>query len=98
MPVPFLLDHAVRGAVESSRASRSRWRSKASLYPAHLAQLMVPDIYGVQDYFWGPGPATVPETAYTDDSFNYMFVGFGADRAAALVGRSWRRRIPAWPR
>src|SRR5262249_2281893 len=22
------------------------------------------------------GPSTVPETAYTDDSFNYMFVGF----------------------
>lgn len=49
---------------------------KGSLYPAHLAQLMVPNIYGVQDEFWGPGPSTVPETAYTDDSFNYMFVGF----------------------
>jgi len=49
---------------------------KGSLYPAHLAQLVVPNIYGVQDYFWGPGPATIPETAYTDDSFNYMFVGF----------------------
>lgn len=49
---------------------------KGSLYPAHLAQLMVPNIFGVQDEFWGPGPATVPETAYTDDSFNYMFVGF----------------------
>jgi hypothetical protein len=47
-----------------------------SLYPAHLAQLAVPNIFGVQGgEFWGPGPATVAETAYTDDSFNYMFVG-----------------------
>src|SRR5262245_30359350 len=37
---------------------------------------MVPDVYGVQDSFWGPGPATVPDTADTDDSLNYMFVGF----------------------
>src|SRR5262245_33912335 len=48
---------------------------KGSLYPAHLAQLVVPNVYGVQGEFWGPGPALVPETAYTDDSFNYMFVG-----------------------
>jgi hypothetical protein len=48
---------------------------KGSLYPAHLAQLMVPNIFGVQDAFWGPGPEMVPEAAYTDDSFNYLFVG-----------------------
>jgi hypothetical protein len=73
--VPFLL--TMQFAAMSNRPSLTlEIALKGSLYPAHLAQLMVPDIYGVQDYFWGPGPATVPETAYTDDSFNYMFVGF----------------------
>jgi hypothetical protein len=73
--VPFLL--TMQFAAMSNRPSLTLDIAlKGSLYPAHLAQLMVPDIYGVQDYFWGPGPATVPETAYTDDSFNYMFVGF----------------------
>ena len=73
--VPFLL--TMQFAAMSNRPSLTlEIALKGSLYPAHLAQLMVPDIYGVQDYFWGPGPATVPATAYTDDSFNYMFVGF----------------------
>jgi hypothetical protein len=73
--VPFLL--TMQFAALSNRPSLTlEIALKGSLYPAHLAQLMVPDIYGVQDYFWGPGPATVPATAYTDDSFNYMFVGF----------------------
>jgi hypothetical protein len=73
--VPFLL--TMQFAALSNRPSLTlEIALKGSLFPAHLAQLMVPDIYGVQDYFWGPGPATVPETAYTDDSFNYMFVGF----------------------
>jgi hypothetical protein len=48
---------------------------KGSLYPGHLAQLMVANIFGVQNVFWGPGPSTVPAIAYTDESFNYMFVG-----------------------
>ncbi|MEA2902757.1 MAG: hypothetical protein QOI12_144 [Alphaproteobacteria bacterium] len=48
---------------------------KGSLYPAHLAQLAVADIYGVQSEFWGPGPGSIPDIANTDDSFNYMFVG-----------------------
>ncbi len=48
---------------------------KGSLYPGHLAQLMVANIFGAQDVFWGPGPSTVPAIAYTDESFNYMFVG-----------------------
>jgi hypothetical protein len=48
---------------------------KGSLYPGHLAQLMVANIFGAQDSFWGPGPSTVPAIAYTDESFNYMFVG-----------------------
>jgi hypothetical protein len=72
---PFLL--TMQFAALSNRPSLTlEVALKGSLYPAHLAQLMVPDIYGVQSYFWGPGPATVPATAYTDDSFNYMFVGF----------------------
>jgi hypothetical protein len=48
---------------------------KGSLYPAHLAQLVVANIYGVQSEFWGPGPQAIPEIANTDDSFSYMFVG-----------------------
>jgi hypothetical protein len=73
--VPFLL--TMQFAALSNRPSLTlEIALKGSLYPAHLAQLMVPNVYGVQDYFWGPGPATVPETAYTDDSFNYMFVSF----------------------
>lgn len=48
---------------------------KSSLYPANLATLAVPDIFGSHARYWGPGGATLPEVAYTDDSFNYMFVG-----------------------
>jgi hypothetical protein len=73
--VPFLL--TIQFAALSNRPSLTlEIALKGSLYPAHLAQLMVANVYGVQDYFWGPGPSTVPATAYTDDSFNYMFVGF----------------------
>jgi hypothetical protein len=73
--VPLLL--TMQFAALSNRPSLGLDEAlKGSLYPAHLAQLVVPNIYGVQDTFWGPGPATVPETAYTDDSFNFMFVGF----------------------
>src|SRR5215468_441760 len=73
--VPFLL--TMQFAELSNRPSLALETAlKGSLYPAHLAQLMVANVYGVQDYFWGPGPSTVPATAYTDDSFNYMFVGF----------------------
>jgi len=68
---------------------------QGSLYPAHLAQLMVANIYGVQNEFWGPGPSSIPEIANTDDSFSYAFVGsvpiilllwFGA-----VGGRAFRR-------
>src|SRR5215470_694518 len=73
--VPFLL--TMQFAALSNRPSLTlEIALKGSLYPAHLAQLMVANVYGVQDYFWGPGPSTVPDTAYTDDSFNYMFIGF----------------------
>jgi hypothetical protein len=48
---------------------------KGSLYPADLAQLMVADIFGSHGKYWGPGAGAIPEIAYTDDSFNYVFVG-----------------------
>ncbi len=48
---------------------------KGSLYPANLAQLAVADIFGTHKTYWGPSAGTLPEVAYTDDSFNYMFVG-----------------------
>jgi len=48
---------------------------KGSLYPANLAQLMVADIFGSHGRYWGPGWRTISELPYTDDSFNYMFVG-----------------------
>ena len=48
---------------------------KGSLYPANLATLAVADIFGSHGDYWGPDWRTVPDVAYTDDSFNYMFVG-----------------------
>jgi hypothetical protein len=48
---------------------------KGSLYPATLAQLMVADIFGSHAQYFGPGWQTIPDLAYTDDSFNYIFVG-----------------------
>jgi hypothetical protein len=68
---------------------------KGSLYPANLATLAVADIFGTHAAYWGPDGRTVADVAYTDDSFNYMFIGstpvvlllwFG------IVGRgAWRR-------
>ena len=46
-----------------------------SLYPANLATLAVPNIFGTHASYWGPGAATLPEVALTDDSENYLFVG-----------------------
>jgi hypothetical protein len=48
---------------------------KASLYPANLATLAVANIFGTSGTYWGPGRATLPEVALTDDSENYLFVG-----------------------
>jgi hypothetical protein len=69
---------------------------KGSFYPANLALLGVADIFGSHgNHYWGPGERTVPDVVYTDDSFNYMFMG-----AAPVVlllwlgiaaGRAWRR-------
>jgi hypothetical protein len=54
-----LLDNALRG----------------SLYPANLATLAVPNIFGTHSSYWGPGAATLAEVDLTDDSGNYLFVG-----------------------
>jgi hypothetical protein len=54
-----LLDDALRG----------------SLHPANLATLAVANIFGTHASYWGPGAATLPEVALTDDSENYLFVG-----------------------
>lgn len=49
---------------------------EASLYPANLATLVVPDIFGSHRFPpWGPNYETVPEVASVDESFNYLFVG-----------------------
>ena len=48
---------------------------KGSLYPANLATLVVANVFGTHASYWGPGAATLPEVALTDDSENYLFVG-----------------------
>jgi hypothetical protein len=48
---------------------------RASLYPANLATLAIPNIFGTHTKYWGPGPATLPEVALTDDAENYLFFG-----------------------
>jgi hypothetical protein len=68
---------------------------RGSLYPANLATLMVANIFGTHGHYWGPGAATLPDVALTDDSENYLFVGvvpillllwFGI-----IGGGAWRR-------
>jgi hypothetical protein len=48
---------------------------RGSLYPANLANLAIADIFGTHHSYWGPGAATLPAVALTDDSENYLFVG-----------------------
>jgi hypothetical protein len=48
---------------------------KGSLHPANLATLGVSNIFGSHDIeYWGPN-WRMPEIEFTDQSFNYMFVG-----------------------
>jgi hypothetical protein len=67
---------------------------RASLYPANLATIAVPNIFGTHASYWGPGPATLPEVALTDDAENYLF--FGAVPTLLLIwmgiaaGSAWR--------
>lgn len=47
-----------------------------SLHPVNLATLAVADVFGTHGpHYWGPNAATLPEVRFTDDSFNYLFVG-----------------------
>lgn len=49
---------------------------EGSLHPANLATLAVADLFGTHGpTYWGPGAQTLPEVRFTDDSFNYLFVG-----------------------
>jgi hypothetical protein len=48
---------------------------KGSLYPANLATLAIANVFGTHGTYWGPGAATLPQVALTDDSENYLFVG-----------------------
>jgi len=67
---------------------------RASFYPANFATLAVPNIFGTHTGYWGPGPATLPEVALTDDAENYLF--FGAVPTLLLIwmgiagGSAWR--------
>ena len=48
----------------------------SSLYPANLAMLAVPDIFGSHAAVqWVPSYPAMPELAGMDDSFGYLFVG-----------------------
>lgn len=49
---------------------------KGSVYPANLATLAVANIFGTHTAYWGPNGASLPDVANTDDSFNYLFVGW----------------------
>ena len=49
---------------------------KGSVYPANLATLAVANIFGTHGSYWGPNGASLPDVAHTDDSFNYLFVGW----------------------
>jgi hypothetical protein len=68
---------------------------KGSLYPANLATLAVANIFGTHGSYFGPNGATLASVAHTDDSFNYLFVGWLPLILLAwlgLAGRGiWRR-------
>jgi hypothetical protein len=68
---------------------------KGSLYPANLATLAVANVFGSHGDYFGPDGRTLPEVAYTDDSFNYLFVGWVPVilllRIGAVGGSAWRR-------
>jgi hypothetical protein len=67
---------------------------RGSFYPANFANLAVANIFGTHRSYWGPGAATLPAVALTDDSENYLF--FGAVPTLLIVwwglvaGGAWR--------
>ena len=49
---------------------------KGSIHPVNLATLAVANIFGTHGSYFGPNAASLPEVAHTDNSFNYLFVGW----------------------
>lgn len=49
---------------------------KGSVHPVNLATLAVANVFGTHANYWGPNGASLPDVAHTDDSFNYLFVGW----------------------
>jgi hypothetical protein len=91
--VPMLL--TLQFAVLSNRPAEALDAAlRGSLHPANLATLMVANVFGSHAAYWGPG-GSLPEVAYTDDSFNYMFVGFVPVALVLWIGvaggAAWRR-------
>jgi hypothetical protein len=74
MVVPILL--TLQFAVLSNRPAEGLDDAlRGSLYPANLATLVVPNIFGTHASYWGPGASNLADVALTDDSENYLFVG-----------------------
>jgi hypothetical protein len=77
LAVPLLL--TVQFAALSNRPEVPLDKAlEASLYPANLASLAVPNVMGsleTTQVYWGPNVDTLPEVGATDRSFNYLFVG-----------------------
>src|SRR5258708_3745334 len=48
---------------------------RAFFSAGRFAHLAAANIFGTHGSYWGPGAATLPEVALTDDSENYLFVG-----------------------
>jgi hypothetical protein len=74
LAVPLLLTLQFANASNRPAEALSE-AARGSLHPVNLANLVVPNIFGTHSDYWGPGPATLPEVALTDGSFNYLFVG-----------------------
>ena len=66
---------AVRGALEPAGGGARQRAQGVALSGQYCRSSMVANIFGSQGEYWGPGPWSIPEVAYTDESFNYMFVG-----------------------
>lgn len=72
--VPVLL--TIQFAQLSNRpAETAEDALRGSFYPANFANLFVADIFGTHQGYWGPGAATLPAVALTDDSENYLYFG-----------------------
>lgn len=72
--VPLLL--TVQFAALSNRSAVTLEAAlMGSFHPANFIAMAVADVFGAHGDYWGPNAATAAEVAYTDDSFNYMFVG-----------------------